>query len=57
MTPLEEWFDSNYRKYKDNLLKAALRVVGDRQMAEDMVQETFVVMLTSYERLRNHPFL
>ena len=55
MDPVREWFDSIYMKYQPKLLRIAVRMVGDPQLAEDMVQSVFLTLLTNYERLMEHP--
>ena len=55
MNPVHQWFDSIYLQYQKKLLVLAIRMVGDSQLAEDMVQSVFLTLLTNHERLKNHP--
>lgn len=55
MNPVHQWFDSIYLQYQKKLLVLAIRMVGDSQLAEDMVQSVFLTILTNHERLNNHP--
>lgn len=55
MAPMQEWFDTIYLKYQKKLLTLAIRMVGDPQLAEDMVQSVFLALLTNHEHLREHP--
>lgn len=55
MDHIGEWFDDIYLQYQRKLLSLAIRIVGDPQLAEDMVQSVFLTLLTNHERLMEHP--
>jgi RNA polymerase sigma-70 factor (sigma-E family) len=48
-------FADFYRDSRDSCLKAATAVVGDRQLAEDLVAEAFARAWTSWPKVRRHP--
>jgi RNA polymerase sigma-70 factor (sigma-E family) len=48
-------FADFYRDSRDSCLKAAAAVVGDRQLAEDLVAEAFARAWTSWPKVRRHP--
>lgn len=49
------WFDEIYLQYWKKLLKLAIRVVGEPQLAEDLVQGVFVTLLINQKELMGHP--
>lgn len=55
VNPVHQWFDSIYIQYQKKLLVLAIRMVGDSQLAEDIVQSVFLTLLTNYDRLMTHP--
>lgn len=46
------WFERTVGLYKDRIFRYVLRLTGDREEAEDIVQETFVRAYRSRERFR-----
>lgn len=56
MNPVEEWFDPIYDANFNRLLNLARNMlVVDLELAEDMVQRTFLVLLVKREQVQNHP--
>lgn len=55
MGSIEVWFDAIYQEYQKKLLRLAIHMVRDPQLAEDMVQSVFLTLLTNHQRLREHP--
>ena len=53
-TAQDLFFESLYKRYFGRLEAAARAVIGDRPVAEELVQETFVIALRNYETLRRH---
>jgi len=51
----QEEFAEFYRASKDSCLKAVTAVVGDRQMAEELVAEAFARAWTSWGKVGRHP--
>lgn len=54
MEPVQIWFDRIYLQHRDMLLKLARRMVGNDELAEDIVQITFEKMLNNYEKTVGH---
>lgn len=50
-----EWFDQLYREHSARLFKQAFYVLHDRHLAEDLVSETFLILLYKQQALRDHP--
>jgi RNA polymerase sigma-70 factor (ECF subfamily) len=50
----QDEFAAFYRASKDSCLKAVTAVVGDRQLAEDLVAEAFARAWTSWGKVRRH---
>lgn len=48
-------FTEFYRAERDKCLRAVLAVVGDRQLAEDLVSEAFTRSWVSWQSVRRHP--
>lgn len=42
-----------YTRYHDRVLRYCVRLLGNRQMAEDIVQNVFVKAMTGHESIRN----
>lgn len=55
MSPVENWFKQIYARYQERLLSTAVRILGDEPLAEDLVQNVFVILLIHYEELKGHP--
>lgn len=54
MKQAEEWFDSIYTKYHDQMVKIAFGILDDRELAKDIAQNTFLTLLLKQEQLRDH---
>ena len=52
-----EWFNQLYREHSARLFKQAFYVLHDSPLAEDLVEETFLVLLYKQRDLVNHPNL
>jgi RNA polymerase sigma-70 factor (sigma-E family) len=48
-------FTEFYRAERDRCLRAVLAVVGDRQLAEDLVSEAFTRAWVAWQKVRRHP--
>ena len=55
MESIEVWFDAIYQKYQKKLLRLAIHMVRDPQLAENMVPSVFLTLLTNHQRLREQP--
>ena len=53
-TAQDLFFESLYKRYFGRLEAAARAVIGDRPVAEELVQETLVIALRNSETLRRH---
>lgn len=51
---IEEWFDPIYTKYFDQMVRLAFGILDDWQLAEDVVQNTFITLLMKQGQLRDH---
>lgn len=51
----EDWFDMLYRENAARLFKQAYYVLRDRHLAEDLVEETFLILLSKKDEICNHP--
>lgn len=49
------WFDQLYREHSARLIKLAFYSLKDRQLAEDVVEETFLTLLYKRRELMSHP--
>ncbi|SEN41742.1 RNA polymerase sigma-70 factor, ECF subfamily [Amphibacillus marinus] len=49
---METTFDSLYEQYHDDLFQYVIYLVKNRQVAEDIVQETYIKVLKSYDGFR-----
>lgn len=49
------WFDQLYREHSARLIKLAFYSLKDRQLAEDVVEETFLTLLYKRRELMGHP--
>jgi RNA polymerase sigma-70 factor (ECF subfamily) len=50
----QEAFEALYAKYKDRVFGLAARILGDRHLAYDAVQSTFITILEKAEKFRFH---
>ena len=50
----DPWFDSLYRKNAQRLFKVAYRVLGNRAVAEELVHDTFMVLLVQREKVQGY---
>lgn len=57
MPEQSEWFDQLYREHSARLFKQAYYVLHDRHLAEDLVEETFLILLYKQSDLVKHPNL
>jgi RNA polymerase sigma-70 factor (sigma-E family) len=53
MTPMDEDFAAYVRSRQQRLLRAAYLVCGDRQTAEDLLQQAFVKLALRWDRIRD----
>lgn len=52
MESVRDWFDPIYVEYYQRLLKIAVRIVRNQQLAEDLVHNTFEALLRDAEKVR-----
>ena len=57
MPEQNEWFDQLYREHSARLFKQAYYVLHDSHLAEDLVEETFLILLYKQRDLVKHPNL
>lgn len=57
MPEQNEWFDQLYREHSARLFKQSYYVLHDSHLAEDLVEETFLILLYKQRDLLNHPNL
>lgn len=57
MPEQNEWFDQLYRENSAHLFKQAFYVLHDQHLAEDLVEEAFLILLYKQRDLINHPNL
>ena len=50
----DPWFDSLYRENAQRLFKVAYRVLKNRDVAEELVQDTFMVLLVQREKVERY---
>jgi RNA polymerase sigma-70 factor (ECF subfamily) len=55
MPEQNEWFDQLYREHSARLFKQAFYVLKDKHLAEDLVEETFLILLCKQHELGEHP--
>lgn len=55
MEPGRDWFDQIYKDHWPKLRKTAIRLLDDRWLAEDIVQNVFCTLWLKREQLKNHP--
>lgn len=49
------WFDALYAEQYERLKKIAWRSLGSEAIAEELVQEAFLIMICKIEKVRKHP--
>lgn len=54
MESVQDWFNAIYKEHYKRLLKTAVRIVKDQELAEDIVQNTFETLLLNYEKVRGY---
>lgn len=57
MPDQNEWFNQLYKEHSARLFKQAFYVLHDSHLAEDLVEETFLILLYKQRDLVNHPNL
>lgn len=55
MSVKNEWFNQLYREHSVRLFKQAYYVLHDSHLAEDLVEETFLIFLYKQSDLVDHP--
>lgn len=57
MGAVDPWFDSLYEKHSKKLFKVANKILKNRSVAEELVQDTFAVLLLNREKVKtyDHP--
>ena len=54
MGQTDPWFDSLYRENAQRLFKVAYHVLRNRSVAEELVQDTFMVLLVQREKVEGY---
>lgn len=54
MDPKQEWIDAMYRAYRKPTLKTAYHLLEDTKLAEDIMQEAFVLLTKKYEQVKGY---
>lgn len=54
MGRIDPWFDSLYRRNAERLFKVAYYVLKNRAVAEELVQDTFMVLLVQREKVEKY---
>lgn len=52
MDTAQEWFDGMYRAHAPQMMRIAYRILQDETAAEDVVQNTFIVLLSKQAQVR-----
>jgi RNA polymerase sigma-70 factor (ECF subfamily) len=52
-----QWFDALYKKNALDMVRFAARLIGDEEIAKELVQEAFLILLYKKDELRLHPNL
>lgn len=55
MSEHNQWFTKLYREHSARLFKQAFYVLRNRHLAEDLVEETFLILLYKQNTLVDHP--
>lgn len=55
MSEQNQWFIELYREHSSRLFKQAYYVLRDRHLAEDLVEEAFLILLYKQKDLLTHP--
>lgn len=55
MPEQNQWFVELYREHSARLFKQAYYILRDRYLAEDLVEETFLILLYKQKDLLTHP--
>lgn len=55
MPEQNQWFIELYREHSARLFRQAYYVLRDRHLAEDLVEETFLILLYKQKDLLTHP--
>lgn len=50
-----DWFDALYLENYERMLTVAAKLLGSRESAEDVVQNTFLTLLDKQKQVRKHP--
>lgn len=50
----DPWFDALYRNNWERLLKTATHLLGDRGVAEEVVQDTFMILYSKRDEVRGY---
>jgi len=51
---VDKWFDTIYLENYEKLFKLAFRLLGDWELAQDIVQMAFLILLTKYDQMQRH---
>lgn len=54
MGQTDPWFDSLYRENAQRLFKVAYQILNNRAIAEELVQDTFMVLLVQREKVERY---
>jgi RNA polymerase sigma-70 factor (ECF subfamily) len=57
MPNFDQWFDTLYMENAPRMVRLAAYLLGDRQIAEELVHEACLILLYKRDRLADHPNL
>lgn len=57
MKSADEWFDKLYIENSPRMVKLAAYLLRNRQVAEELVDESFLILLRKKQNLKDHPNL
>lgn len=55
MSEENQWFIQIYQEHSARLFKQAFHVLRNQHLAEDLVEETFLILLYKQKDILNHP--
>lgn len=54
MDPRQEWIDAMYRAHRQATLLVAYHLLHDAELAEDITQDAFALLMEKYEQVKDH---
>lgn len=56
MSERDPWFDTLYNRYARSLLKTAVNLLDDQEVAEEIVQDVFVILLLHRSEVEDYNY-